>query len=94
MQSCRYWIEKHEYKEGEWEKLVSATDKDDRESCQARRFPTDLLINRLLSWPPSYSRYGAQDTEPPASADRRSPSRWATVLCFRHQARLPCVFSS
>lgn len=49
MQSSRYWIEKHEYKEGEWEKLVSATDKDDRESCQARRSPIDLLIHCLLS---------------------------------------------
>ncbi|GAA5952064.1 hypothetical protein JCM8115_005316 [Rhodotorula mucilaginosa] len=33
-ESCRYWIEKHEYKEGEWEKLVSATDKDDLDTVR------------------------------------------------------------
>ncbi|GAA5875575.1 hypothetical protein JCM3774_006107 [Rhodotorula dairenensis] len=29
-ESSRYWIEKHNYKEGEWERLTSASEADDR----------------------------------------------------------------
>ncbi|POY74355.1 hypothetical protein BMF94_2549 [Rhodotorula taiwanensis] len=31
-ESSKYWIDKHSYKEGEWEKLTSATEQDDGES--------------------------------------------------------------